>query len=88
MQAHMAAGAIAVPVRNPQCQKGLDDKHQASAALPPSSVAQQGGWASGPIWMGPENLAPTGSEPRTSQPIASRFTELYGFWAVHCDVPV
>jgi hypothetical protein len=44
----------------PRRQKGLDGKHQAPPALPPASVAQQAGWASGPIWMGPENLVPTG----------------------------
>jgi hypothetical protein len=43
----------------PRRQTGLDGKHQASAALPTASVAQHAGWASGPDWMGPENLTRT-----------------------------
>ena len=35
----------------------------APAALPPgkSPIVQEAGWAPGPIWMGAENLAPTGN---------------------------
>jgi hypothetical protein len=32
-------------------------------------IVPEGGWASGPVWMGPENLAP--AESRTVQPVAS-----------------
>ena len=29
----------------------------------------------GPVWKGVENLAPPGFDPRTVQPVASRYTE-------------
>jgi hypothetical protein len=37
-------------------------------------------WAPGPVWMGAENLAPTGIrfDPRNVQPIASHYTD----WAM------
>jgi hypothetical protein len=34
------------------------------------------GWAPGPVWTGAENLAPPGFDPRTVQPVASRYTVL------------
>jgi len=34
-----------------------------------------GGWLGpGPVWTGAENHAPTGSDPRTVQPVDSRYT--------------
>jgi len=38
-------------------------------------IAQQAGWASGPVWTGAENLTPLGFDPRTVQPVASRYTD-------------
>jgi hypothetical protein len=37
----------------------------------------EGGWAPGPAWTGAENLAPPppGFDPRTAQPVVSRFTD-------------
>jgi len=35
-----------------------------------------GGWVGpGPVWTGAENLAPTGFDPQTVQPVASRYTD-------------
>jgi hypothetical protein len=49
----------------------------------PISIVQEAGWAPGPVWTYAKNLAPTGIfflfqhtlDPRTVQPIASRYTE-------------
>jgi hypothetical protein len=40
----------------------------------PVSIIQEAGWAPGPVWTGAENLAPSGFDPRTVQPVASRCT--------------
>jgi len=37
-------------------------------------TAQEAGWAPGLVWAGAENLAPIGIDPRTVQPVASRYT--------------
>ena len=62
---------------------GLGGQHHAPAALPPVKdqvpIVQEAGWATGPVWTGAENLAPTpGFDPRTAQPVASRYTD----WAI------
>jgi len=41
----------------------------------PVPIVQEAGWAPGPVWTGAENLVPTGFDPRTVQPVASRYTE-------------
>ena len=41
----------------------------------PVPVVQEAGWAPGPVWTGAENLAPPGFDPRTVQPVASRYTD-------------
>jgi len=42
----------------------MDGQHHTLAALPPRKervpIAKEAGWASGPVWMGIENLAHTG----------------------------
>ena len=44
----------------------MGGKRHASATLPqervPVPIVQEAGWASGPVWYGAENLAPTGFE--------------------------
>ena len=55
-------------------------QHHAPAALPsgkvPVPIVQEAGWAPGPVWTGVENLAPPpGFDPRTVQPVASRYTD-------------
>jgi hypothetical protein len=39
-------------------------------------IVQEAGWAPGPVWTDTENLAPTGIDPRTVQPLVSRYTDL------------
>jgi hypothetical protein len=41
----------------------------------PVPIVQEAGWAPGPVWTGAENLAPTGFDPRTDQPVAIRYTD-------------
>ena len=41
-------------------------------------------WDPGPIWTGAENFAPPGFDPRTVQPVASRYTD----WAIPAHVYV
>ena len=44
----------------------------------PVPLVQEAGWAPEPLWIGSENLAPPGFDPRTFQPVASRYTD----WAI------
>jgi len=57
---------------------GVGGQCHAPAALPPGKdpvpIVQEAGWAPGPVWTGAENLAPLGIEPRTVQPVVSRYT--------------
>jgi len=41
----------------------------------PVPIVLEAGWASGPVWTGAENLAPPGFDPRTVQPVGSRYTD-------------
>jgi hypothetical protein len=41
-------------------------------------MVQEAWWATGPVWTGAENLVPPGFDPRTVQPVASRYTD----WAI------
>ena len=58
---------------------GVGGQSQAPAALPPGKdpvpIVQEAEWAPGPVWTGAENLAPPGFDPRTVQPVASRYTD-------------
>jgi hypothetical protein len=57
---------------------GMGGQRHAPAAFTlgkdPLPITQEAGWASGPVWTGAENLAPPGFDPRTVQPVASRYT--------------
>jgi len=41
----------------------------------PVPIVQEAGWASEPVWTGAKNLAPLGFDPRTVQPVGSRYTD-------------
>ena len=41
----------------------------------PVPIVQEAGWAPGPVWTGAGNLDPPGFDPRTVQPVASRYTD-------------
>ena len=38
----------------------------------PVPIVQESGWVPEPVWIGVENLAPQGFDPRNFQPVASR----------------
>jgi hypothetical protein len=56
---------------------GVGGQRRAPAAFTPGKdpvpIVQEAGLAPGPAWIGAENLDPPGSEPRTVQPIGSRY---------------
>ena len=41
----------------------------------PVPIVQEAGWAPEPVWIGAENLAPPGFDPRTFQPVVIRYTD-------------
>jgi hypothetical protein len=55
------------------------DQHHAPATYTPGKdpvpIVQEAGWAPEPVWIGAENLAPPGFDPRTFQRVASRYTD-------------
>ena len=58
--------------------EGVGGQRHAPAALPPEKPipnVQEAGWAPEPVWTGAENLALQGFDPRTVQPVASRYTD-------------
>jgi len=46
-----------------------------TAGKDPVPIVQEAGWASGPVWIGVENLALPGFDPQTVQPVGSRYTD-------------
>jgi hypothetical protein len=59
--------------------EGVCGQHHTPAAFTsgkdPLPIVQEAGWALEPVWIGAENLAPPGLDPRTFQPVASRYTD-------------
>ena len=55
---------MALTLSRPRQWMGVDGQRQAPAAFTPGKdpvpIVQEAGWAPGPIWIGVENLAPTG----------------------------
>jgi hypothetical protein len=58
---------------------GMGGQRRCTIATPrngPVSKVPEAGWAPGPVWTGPKYLAPPpGFDPRTVQPVASRYTD-------------
>ena len=58
---------------------GVGGQHHAPAAFTPGKdpvpIVQEAGWASELVWIGAENLAPTGIDSQTFQPMASCYTD-------------
>jgi hypothetical protein len=54
----------------------MGGQSHAPAASPPGKdpvpILQEAGWALGSVWMGAENLAPTGIRSPNVEPVASR----------------
>ena len=77
--AHRESTSIALLFLDHGSRRGLRDKRHALAALYPGKdpvpILQEAGWARGSVCTGAENLAHTGFDPRTVQPVASRYTD-------------
>jgi len=61
-------------------RRGEGSASRPGRSLPPGKdpvpILQEAGWAPGPVWAGAKNLAPPpGFDPRTVQPVASRYTD-------------
>ena len=54
---------------------GCQDPAAFNPGKEPVPIVQEAGWAPGPVWTGAENLAPPGFDPRTFQPVESRYTD-------------
>jgi hypothetical protein len=71
------SGGIAQLFLNLDTRRG--GQHHAPVAFTPGKdpvpIVQEAGWAPEPVWIGAENLAPPGFDPRTFQPVASRYTD-------------
>ena len=53
-------------------------RHAPAAFTPgkdPGLILQEAGWAPEQVWRGAENLVPTEFDPRTVQPVVSRYTD-------------
>jgi hypothetical protein len=72
------SGGIAQLFLNLGTRKSVCQHHAPAAFFPwkdPVPIVQEAGWASEPVWIGAENLAPPGFDPRTFQPVASRYID-------------
>jgi hypothetical protein len=61
----------------------MGQRHAPAALYPgkdPVPIVQEAGWAPGPVWTGTENPTSTVIDPRTVQPVASRYTD-YANWS-------
>jgi hypothetical protein len=58
---------------------GVGGQRHAPAAFTtgkdPVPIVQEAGWAPGPVWIGAENLASPGCDPRTVRLVGSRYTD-------------
>ena len=75
--AYRGSRGIALPFLDQGTRRGLGVITPPLLFTPgkdPVPVIQEAGWASGPVWMGVENLAPPGFDPRTVQPVTSCYT--------------
>ena len=73
---------IALPFHDHSTRRGwgVSITHRAlfTPGKDPVPIVQEAGWAPGPVWTGAKNLAlPPGFDPRTVQPVVSRYTGSY-----------
>jgi hypothetical protein len=72
---HRVSGRIAELFLNFGTRRGCVVSTTTRPPLPPVPIVQEVGWAPEPFWIRAENLAPPGFDPRTFQPVASRYTD-------------
>jgi hypothetical protein len=72
-------GGIAQLFLNLGTKRWVCGQHHAPAAFTsgkdPVLIVQGAGWDPEPVWIGAENLAPPGFDPRTFQDVPSRYTD-------------
>jgi hypothetical protein len=77
--AHRRSRGIALLFHDHGTRWGEESELHPCRSLPPGKdsvpMVQEAGWAPGPVWTGAKNLAPPGFDPRTVQPVASRYTD-------------
>jgi hypothetical protein len=77
--AHTGSRGIALPFLDHGTRSGwgvsVKSRPLFNPGKDPVPIVQEAGWAPGPVWTGVENLAPPGFDPRTVQPVASRYTD-------------
>ena len=86
--AHRGSRGIAPPFLDHGTKRGLGVSVTSRPLFTPGKdpvpIVQEAGWAPGPVWTGAENLTPPppGFDPRTAQPVASRYTDYASpfFW--------
>ena len=75
--AHMGSRGIALPFHDHDTRRvSVAPRPLFTPGKDPVPIVQDDGLAPGPVWTGAENLAPPppGFDPRTVQPVASRYT--------------
>jgi len=77
--AHRGSRGIALPFHDHGTRRGwgvsVTPRPLFTPGKNPVPIVQEAGWAPGPVWRDAENLAPPGFDPRTVQPVASRYTD-------------
>ena len=70
---------IALPFHDHDTRRGRGVSVTLRPHFPPRKdpvpIVHEAWWAPGPVWRGAENLAPPGFDPRTFQPVTSRYTD-------------
>jgi hypothetical protein len=76
--AHRGSRGIALPFLDHGTTRGwrvsVTPRPLFTPGKDPVPIVQEAGWAPGPVWTVAENLAKSGFDPRTVQPVASRYT--------------
>jgi hypothetical protein len=89
MQAQIGGGSLA-PTYSPPTTRPLYAREKV-----PARTVQEAGWASGSVWTSRKISPPPAVDPRTVQPVASRYTNSYAprsreyevspiFYGIHC----
>jgi len=68
------SGGIAQLLLTSALEGGITPRPPLPPGKDPVPIVQKAGWAPEQVWIGAENLAPPGFDPRTFQPVASRYT--------------
>jgi len=75
--AHRGRRGIALLFLDHYTRRVRGQRHAPASIYPgkdPVPVVQEAGWVLGPVWTGTENLASTGFDSRTVQPVANHYT--------------